>query len=126
MCACVSVCVWVGVSMGVGVWVRLATAALLGHHAGNPAVDDVLVGVVVHYVHGGHLAGRTTRPHSRLGHLHQMRVRVPLEQQRFARTVTVVGRVCFRIDDPVPAEFIEVDYQRVPAAPWLLGRLVAR
>lgn len=117
----VCVCVYVNVY----VEARLATATPVHDHAGEHAVNDVVVHVVVQHRYGGHFAGRTTRPRAELGHLHQMRVRVFLEQHWIARARTVVGHVLFRCDYPVPAELLEVDRQRVPATPRLRGRLVA-
>jgi len=105
---------------------RLATATPFHHHAGQHAVDDVEVGVVVQHGYGGHLAGRAARSRAKLGHLHQVGVWVLREQHRVAHARTVVGHVTLGRDNPVPAKLLEVDRQRKLAAPGLRGRLVAR
>jgi len=105
---------------------RLGTAAPVHHHAGQHAVDNVEVGVVVQHGYGGHLAGCAARSRAELGHLHQVRVWVLREQHRVACARTVVGHVPLGRDDPVPAKLFEVDRQREPTAPGLRGRLVAR
>ena len=74
------------------------------------------VGVPVEHVDRRELARPAARPAGAADLLHDVRVRVLLQVD--VRTVarTVVGVVGAGRDDPVPAELVEVDHQREPAA----------
>lgn len=101
--------------------------AAVHHHGGDLAVDDLLLAVEVEHVDGGHLGGGAAgaRGPSGVGFVHQVGVRVLLQVQVLALPRAVVGFVALRGNNPVPAEALEVHRQRVPAAPGLLGGLVA-
>ena len=105
----------------------LWAAAAVDDHAGQVSVDDVELVVKVEHRDGRHFArgaARAGRPR-RIGLLHDVRVRILLQEDVRALAGTIVGLVLFRGDDPVPAELHKVHRQRVAAAARLGRRLVA-
>lgn len=104
----------------------LRAPAPVHHHPWQAAEDDVQFFVEVQHRDGAELPrGAAGRRAVRRRHLQEVRVRVLL--QRHERTVagTVVRLVALRRYDEVPAELLEVDGQRVPAAERLVHRVVA-
>lgn len=96
---------------------QLRTATPVDNHAGQDAVDDVVVLVEVQHRDAGHAPRRTARARvDRVRLLRQMRVRVLLQKHVRTLSRAVVRFVSLRRDDPVPAELLEVDRQRVPTA----------
>jgi len=105
----------------------LRTSAPVHDHARQQAVDNVVVLVEVQHGDGGHLPGAAAgaaRPR-RVGHVHQVRVRIPLQEHVRALAGAVVGLVPLGRDDEVPAELLEVHGERVAAAARLLRVFVA-
>lgn len=100
---------------------------MVDHHGRDLSVDDLLLAVEVEHVYGRHLGGRAAGPGGapRVGLVHQVRVRILLQVQELTLPGAVVGPVAFGSDDPVPAELLEVDGERVPAAARLRRLLVA-
>lgn len=105
----------------------LRTAASVHHHPWDFPVDDLLLVVEVEHVDGGHLGRGAARPcgTSGVGVLDQVCVRVLLHEHVLALAGAVVGFVALGRDDPVPAEGLEVDGQRVAAATGLRRVFVA-
>lgn len=105
----------------------LRASAAVHHHAGNLAVDDLLLVIEVEHVYGRHLGGGAAwaRRASGIGVLDQVSVRVLLHEHVLTLARTVVGFVALGRDDPVPAESLKVHCERVAAAAGLGGVLVA-
>ena len=100
---------------------------MVHHHGRDLSVDDLLLAVEVEHVDRRHLGGRAAGPRGApwVGLVHQVCVWVLLQVQELALPRAVVGPVAFGRDDPVPAELLEVDGERVAAAAGLRGLLVA-
>lgn len=105
----------------------LRTAASVHHHAWDFPVDNLLLVVEVEHVNGGHLGRGAARPcgTSGVGVLDQVCVRVLLHEHVLALAGAVVGFVALGRDDPVPAEGLKVDGERVAAAAGLRRVLIA-
>lgn len=102
------------------------TATKVHNHGRDFAVDDLLPVVEVEHVYGRHLGGGAAGSCSatRVGLVHQVRVRVLLQVHLLTLAGAVVGLVAFGRDDPVPAEVLEVHSERVAATAGLRGTLV--
>lgn len=99
---------------------------MVHHHRWDLPVDDLLLAVEVQHVDGRHLGGRAAGPRRApgIGLVHQVCVRVLLQVQELALPRAVVGPVALGRNDPVPAELLKVDGERVPTAARFGGLLV--
>lgn len=90
-------------------------------------MNDVELVVEVEHRNGRHFARRATRAGrpGRIGLLHDVRVRIFLQEDVRALARTVVGFVFLRRYDPIPTEFDEIDRQWIATTARLRRRLVA-
>lgn len=90
-------------------------------------MDDLLLVVEVEHVNGGHFGWGAARPCGTpgVGVLDEVCVWVLLHEHVLALAGAVVGFVALGGDDPVPAEGLKVDGQRVAAAAGLRRVFVA-
>lgn len=104
---------------------RSRAATAIHHHGGDLAVDDLLFSVEVKHVDGRHLGGRAAGAGSatRVGFVHQVRVRILLQMQIVTLARAVVSFVAFWGNNPVPAEVFKVHRKGVAAAAGL-GRIL--
>lgn len=104
----------------------LRAATSIHNHPRDFSMNDLLLVIEVEHVNGGHLGWGTARPcgTSGVGVLDQVSVRIFLHEHVLALAGAIVGFVAFGSNDPVPAECLKINSQRVATAARLSGVLI--